>query len=267
MQAGTTVVYIIEDTGKLVYTCPGLKGKLKRMFLDLLARNPANVRLAALRHGAKTQTYVLKMQDRKYLGGRSGGPYMFSPNPKNPKDPFRAPSQIANATVTDAIDALVFSDTDEYLYPAIDLAWEMIKTECPPPAAGTPTPPPATGTPTPTPKPWCKHKIIVILGRGEPGKAADDYFHKTQQLTDVLPEELLERLKDLNIKLHTLCLGRVTCQHKQYFRPHGHAYGPPNRYYTNTATPKHLRDTGYRGGDIMRELATRTGGTFHGVVP
>ena len=256
-------MYIINDTDYIQ------KKNLKPPFLYLLAANKRtpNVRVAALKHGdglgshlpRKYPSYSLSTPERNDLGGRPGGPYMFSPNPKDPTDPFKDPSLLADATITAAINPLVFAGADEYLYPAIDLARRMIIAECP------------RGVDL-TAKPWCYHKVIMLLGRGEPGKAADDYFHQGPQLDgvhDELPEALLDQLNhpDVNIKLHALCVANGSCRNKIYRLRDVYPQYAPYRYYTFASIPRLRWDIGYRGADILRELATQTGGVFHGSYP
>ena len=275
MQTGTTVVFLIDDTSSL----DGRKPQLKQAFNTMLngIKTDHNVRVAALRHGHDHVFRTsLSASERVNLGGRRGGPYMFSPVPTpqltpqltpqrrpirlltNPTPPFKTPGQLlAGTTVTDAIDDLDLTGRTEYLYPGIALAREMIEKECLPP---TPSSTPGVGTPTPTPKPWCSHKVIVVLGDGDPGLSDNDYHASSPRVHDVLPEKELDKIAGLGIELHTVCIGNCTWEIIRF---------SASRLYNSLPRIIHrgFWYTGYRGGDVMREIAKYTGGEFHGHVP
>ena len=272
-------MFLIDDTSSSVTRPRSLahRRQLKSAFLNMLRvhRTTTDVRVAALRHGAILPAnrewfrFILTDQERKDLGGRRGGPYMFSPDPNapgrlltNPVAPFKAPSQLSPTLVAKAIEYLDIRGLAEYLYPGIDLARQMIEEECPP-GPGTPTPtPPGAGTPTPTAKPWCQRKVIVVLGDGDPGLAAADYYGTVARVQGKFPEQLLDRVKAAGIALHTLCAGNA-CTEKISRSDwwHGHSGACSN---SRSAA---IVCVAYRGGDLMRELAEYTGGEFHGYVP
>ena len=241
VQSGTTVVYLIDDTGSQRH----LREELKRIFLKLLADHQAtaDVRVAALVHGDIARplnsryTTILWDTERFTLGRGSGGPHMFGSGFKDPKD-------ITPTDVINGINGLTLSAAREYLYPGIALAEKMMIKECPKP---TPTPtvtasPIATPTPTPTPtpRPWCQRKVIVILGDGNPGRAHSDYYLYSGS---EMPDALMRAVRAADIALHTLCLG-TACTNHIHITP-----GTRAHYDLPTCCAR------YKGADIMKKLA------------
>ena len=252
------MVYLFDDTASLY----GQTSQLKRSLLRLLAtyKTTPDVRVAALRHGGVSRGVQIYSEIYNNLGGRRGGPYMFSPDPskrsgnllKNPQEPFKAPSQLSRTLIKNAIDDLSLGGDAEFLYPAINLAGRMIKQECP-------------ENVNLAVKPWCKRKIIVVLGDGEPGLASGDYYPDVGKSPGELPEVLLDRINRNDVKLHTLCIGdaclvniarETDTLRRLHFFP---VACPPTR--------NSYVCLGFRGGDLMRELAEYTGGKYHGYVP
>ena len=174
------MVYLIDDTGSQRYH----REELKRIFWKLLAvhQTTDNVRVAALAHGDITRTddeldYLeLFPHERDSLG--RGYPELFTWG-------FTEPKHITPQHITVGIDSLTLLGRREYLYPGIALAQKMIETECKNP-------------------PWCERKVIVVVGDGNPGQAAPDYFSPRSY---ALPKRLLDSVAAAEIELHTLCLG------------------------------------------------------------
>ena len=224
------------------------KAQLKAAFLKMLDdhQGTGNVWVAALKHGGRISGGLTE-QKRRTLGVSGGNPYLFG-------NKFQALNNLPRAMVIKAMDDLASSSySDELLYPGIDLARWMIERECSP-AVGT-------LTPTPTPKPRCKRKVIVVLGDGAPGIAAEDYFANSH---DDLAGELLNRVKDAGIELHSLCIGYLC---RSYIIRAGRYRYYAVRYNCPPYDPNVSGHCiGYRGGDVMRELAERSGGKFYGVV-
>ena len=266
MQANSIVVFLIDDSGNVRWGgAPARIQGLKDGFRKLLAkyRDPAdNVRVAALMHGV-TRTYdrPINDQEQRDLGGRRGGPYIFSPDPDgpgpfsiDPAAPFKALDQLTDTMVTDAIDLLVMAGGDALTYAGIDLAREAIISECP------------TNVDL-TLKPWCHRKVIVVLSGGDPGWGHSKYYATNPKLPGELPEKLLDDVKDAGIKLDTICLAHYDCDEMFIIRFHIDYVHRGYRCARGFCPPREGDDytcLGYRGGDVMRELAERTGGTFYG---
>ena len=226
------MVYLIDDTGsqKLI------REQLRRIFLKLLAVHgtTADVRVAALVHGdiarVGSQKYHTGLfpHERNTLGRGNRGPHLLAPGFKEPKD-------ISPQDVTDGINNLKLLAHREYLYPGIALAEHIITVECPAGSA----------------KNWCKRKVIVILGDGNPGRGATDYFYP-HSYSD-LPEKLLYDVRIAEIELHTLCLG-AACTNQIVRIPDG------QKFYYDPKPPNCITEecTGYTGTDIMKELAKRS---------
>lgn len=240
VQQGATVVYLIDDTGSQI----NLRIQLNLLFARLLNDHGTtpNVRVAALVHGSSPENHTLRPEERKTLGRGPAGPHMFGSG-------FKAPRDISRVAISNAVNSLTLNRGNEYLYPAIDLGREMIESECP-------------ATVNLSQKPWCESKVIVVLGDGRPGKAADDYFADASErdgVDDELPEKLLARVKAAGIKVNTICLG-AACVH-ELIRVDG------ARYYYDLPTCQGIQDKciGYSGADLMQKLAELTGGKYHGI--
>lgn len=251
----STVVYLIDDT----MSQRGSKALLKPAFLKLLSdwKDPLDhVRVAALRH-----TNINTRLDPVHydsLGGERYGPYMFSPDPHNPgqllrypSDPFKAVATLSDTLVADAIDDLDAVWSNEFLYAGIDLARRAIEKECP-----------KSDHDLLLNKPWCYRKVIVVLGDGDPGTTR---YHQYVNLHDKLATDVLNRVNDYDIEVHTLCFGSACDNDISYWN----AWNVKWHYFHRlcpTRYPDHHRCI-YRGGDLMRKIAEYTGGKFYGVVP
>ena len=202
----TTAVYLIDDAD----SPSDIRENLKFAFMQLLATHGGNstIRIAALAHGGSgspTRT-PLNRDERITLGG-SNYPDLFGG--------FKAPGHISPRAVTNAIDNLTLSHTSEFLYPGIELARQRINLLC----SGS------SGA-------WCQRRIIVILGDGIPGKAADEYF---ETASDELPKKLLQDIDDDGIELHLACIG-VGCRNDitrvngtRYYYDSWSCPGPPDK--------------------------------------
>ena len=225
-------MYLIDDS----YSITSGKRRLKSAFLKMLdyhkRKKTPHVYVAALKQGGDKLPLTIKPRRRSKV--------MMKPG--NPLFRFRELSSLSPRKVNNALDTLTGKRRYEYLYPGIDEARMMIEAFCRKPANQLP----------------CQRKVIVILSDGDPGLAHEKDFGDPKHK---LPYALLDEVKRAGIELHTLCMGKSCdseiARSSIYFRHYGN-WRCGSAYY-----PKRIC-TGYCGGDIMRELATYTGGKFYG---
>ena len=163
---------------------------------------------------------------------------------------FVAPDDIPANTLR---RKLTFDANYEHLYPGIMAAWKMIENECSPGA-----------------KPWCKNKVIVVLGDGHPGVSPmnADYF-PPPDAGAILPTNLLSDLKNAGIQVDTLCVGNGRyCLDDMIRCPSQPGTVLIHPWYLSTcssldAIPPSTRRLS--GREIMKAIATDTGGVYHGV--
>ena len=232
VQEGSVVVYVIDNSDSI----RDHKEALFDAFDDLTGRaSLPNVELAAVKHGFDAL-------------GRTPSPAMETL--KNSLFAFRPPDDTLVNTLR---KKLSFNNGVEQLYPGIMAAWEMIDDECLP------------GDLVAT-KPWCEHKVIVVLGGGDPGVFPTNKHYFRQPYADAnLPTNLLSGLNKAGIKVDTLCVGSV-CEARissrcEWIKGSTHI-GPPSLFVSwCLASPADLL-----GSKIMQELSSRTGGDYHGIV-
>ena len=270
------MVYLLARTGAL----DGYLADIESVFQQLRHdhRTTPNLRVAALKHGAYNTAstiipgYVRTLGAPSYRPYNPFGPHLFGPG-------FKAPAGISAGDVTNAVKSLYsksgpYPNIHPYLYPGIELAREMIETECnlgPAPPMGAPAPT-STSTPTPTltPAPWCQRKVIVILHDGNPGSAHESSYRNpvaTIHNVDEPPSAMMDRVVSAGIELRTLCAS-PGCNHKivRYRRAWGY-YNGPSCYSTTDIFCLNLK-----GEEILEKLAERTrakgiGGKHYGQVP
>ena len=83
-----------------------------------------------------------------------------------------------------------FGELHEFLDYGIARAREMIDKECPQDVDFIT-------------RPWCQHKVIVVLSDGGPGPTSLDYYNSSD---DDLPEKLLNDIRDDDIAVSTICV-------------------------------------------------------------
>ena len=253
VRAGTTAVYLFEDSGRLAPHLSGLETAFKKLLAD--HKTTPDLRVLALKHGGNGRPLNRGLsQDWRDALGNPGlfNPYMLG---------FKTPVPLGSITddmVTGALNRFYRPrgsvQHPQFLYPGIDKARKKIEDFCAI-AANAPS---------------CRHKVIVVLSNGIPGKADCDYFDqgaKRDGVHDDLPEPLLDNVRKAGIELHTLCIGAF-CQRQVAESP------PPDIYFYYHARPctwsrwsPCWRSLGYRGGDLLEQIAQLAGGTFHGWVP
>lgn len=110
-----------------------------------------------------------------------------------------------------------------------------------------------------TKKPWCKHKVIVVIADGDVGRVPDTkhYF----SAPDVhLPDNLLDRLAKAGTVVNTFCTG-YGCSFEAT------VCAPQNglRRYRDAGTECLVgkKNLGYTCKDILEKIARATGGRLY----
>ena len=106
----------------------------------------------------------------------------------------------------------------------------------------------------------------MILGDGDPGLTAADYYGADAGVPGELPKQLLDQVKAAGIALHTLCVGGACplniVRYSDWLHSFFEVCPVPSWYGIGSH-----RCVAARGGDLMRDLAEYTranGGACHG---
>lgn len=182
MQPGAVVVYVIDVTSSQQVRRDEMLAAFERLIAD--HQSTPDVRVAAIKHG--------------YASHYSGEDSDIVPVPeaedlKNNLFGLRPPGAVPLASLKDKKTGIALSRAHEQLYPAIDAARLMIEDEC-------------QGFDLTT-KPWCRNKVIVAMGDGDPGVSRTDgnYYDSANPKTP-LPENLLSSLSVAGVRVDTLCI-------------------------------------------------------------
>ena len=157
------MVYSIDNT----YELRGYAGRLMSSFEALVAKHQSapDVRVAVIAHGTNSvgDGSIHRIQE------------------------FVSPDQLSVSKIR---NSLSFSYGYEWLDSSIAEGQKMINDECP------------QGVDL-TAKPWCQHKVIVVLSDGDPGVTYEEYLGTWD---DDLPDKLLDSVSADGIAVNTICV-------------------------------------------------------------
>ena len=219
------MVYLRDDSLSLFNHQVAIYRAFGKMSSDY--RAIPNVRVAAFKHiNTGCQPYVLTSDDLNYVTSLFG---------------LRKPQDVR---AVDVRHRMSFYGCIELLYPGIYEAMDLIRTECP-------------VSVDLTVKPWCGRKVIVALGDGDPGAAAQKYFSVPYPDGD-FPDQLLSDVNDAGIAVNTICVDAFCGYHiwqcGGFVDPRFYDIWPSCKYLYKTPRPHPPVRNIATGAGIMEKL-------------